>query len=124
MGSAGFLLGSAKYLQKNHSTELMRKDVAEHYNKTMFNGFDTDPTMLRIGAMNMLLHGVEEPKIERQDSLSDDNKLSLKSTDSSFVISLSLIVFSQLTKEIEIKDAINNFIFVFIFLPLNKKILL
>ncbi len=73
MGSAGFLLGSAKYLQKNHSTELMRKDIAEHYNKTMFNGFDTDPTMLRIGAMNMLLHGVEEPNIDRQDSLSDDN---------------------------------------------------
>ena len=51
----------------------MRKEVAEHYNKTMFSGLDTDPTMLRIGAMNMLLHGVEEPNIERQDSLSDDN---------------------------------------------------
>ena len=75
MGSAGFLLGSAKYIQKNFEKELMRKDVAEHYNKTMFSGFDTDPSMLRIGAMNMLLHGVEEPKIERQDSLSDDNKI-------------------------------------------------
>ena len=73
MGSAGFLLASARYLQENHATELMRKDVAEHYNTTMFNGFDTDPSMLRIGAMNMLLHGVEEPNISRQDSLSDDN---------------------------------------------------
>ncbi len=73
MGSAGFLLGSAKYLQKNNAKELMRKDVAEHYNKTMFSGFDTDSSMLRIGAMNMLLHGVEEPLINRQDSLSDDN---------------------------------------------------
>lgn len=73
MGSAGFLLGSAKYLQENFSKELLRRDVAEHYNKTMFNGFDTDPTMLRIGAMNMMLHGVEEPNIARQDSLSDDN---------------------------------------------------
>lgn len=73
MGSAGFLLGSAKYLQKKYSKELLRKDVAEHYNKTMFSGFDTDPSMLRIGAMNMLLHGVEEPCINRQDSLSDDN---------------------------------------------------
>ena len=73
MGSAGFLLGSAKYLHANYPKELMRKDVAEHFNKTMFNGFDTDPTMLRIGAMNMLLHGVEEPNIDRQDSLSDDN---------------------------------------------------
>lgn len=73
MGSAGFLLGSAKYLQKNYAKELLRKDVAEHYNKNMFSGFDTDPSMLRIGAMNMLLHGVEEPQINRQDSLSDDN---------------------------------------------------
>lgn len=73
MGSAGFLLGSAKYLQKKYSKELLRKDMAEHYNKTMFSGFDTDPSMLRIGAMNMLLHGVEEPCINRQDSLSDDN---------------------------------------------------
>jgi len=73
MGSAGFLLGSAKYLQENFSKELLRRDVAEHYNRTMFNGFDTDPTMLRIGAMNMMLHGVEEPNIARQDSLSDEN---------------------------------------------------
>lgn len=75
MGSAGFLLGSAKYLQENYSKELMRKDVAKHYNTTMFSGFDTDPSMLRIGAMNMLLHGVEEPNINRQDSLSDDNTI-------------------------------------------------
>lgn len=73
MGSGGFLLGSAKYLQNNYSKELLRKDIAEHYNKSMFSGFDTDPSMLRIGAMNMLLHGVEEPRINRQDSLSDDN---------------------------------------------------
>ena len=75
MGSAGFLLGSAKYLQKNYPKELMRKDAAEHYNKGMFSGFDTDSSMLRIGAMNMLLHGVEEPMINRQDSLSDDNSV-------------------------------------------------
>lgn len=75
MGSAGFLLGSAKYLQKNYEKELMRKDVAKHYNKSMFSGFDTDPSMLRIGAMNMLLHGVEEPTINRQDSLSEDNTI-------------------------------------------------
>lgn len=73
MGTAGFLLGSAEYLQENYSAQLMKKEKREHYNKTMFNGFDTDPSMLRIGAMNMLLHGVEEPNINRQDSLSDDN---------------------------------------------------
>ena len=39
----------------------------------MFSGFDTDQTMLRIGAMNMMLHGVEAPNIAWQDSLSEDN---------------------------------------------------
>lgn len=73
MGSAGFLLGSAKYINAHYSRELMKKENREHYSKVMFNGFDTDPSMLRIGAMNMLLHGVEEPNINRQDSLSDDN---------------------------------------------------
>lgn len=75
MGSAGFLLGSSKYLQQHYAKELFKKENILHYNKTMFNGFDTDPSMLRIGAMNMLLHGVEEPNIKRQDSLSDDNML-------------------------------------------------
>lgn len=75
MGSAGFLLGSAKYIKKNYQTELLKKENAQHYNKGMFSGFDTDPSMLRIGAMNMLLHGVEEPNIARQDSLSDDNEV-------------------------------------------------
>lgn len=75
MGSAGFLLGSAKYIKKNYQTELLKKENAQHYNKSMFSGFDTDPSMLRIGAMNMLLHGVEEPNIARQDSLSDDNEV-------------------------------------------------
>lgn len=73
MGSSGFLLGSAKYIRKHYSKELLKKNNAEHYNKTMFTGSDTDETMLRIGVMNMLLHGVEEPTIKHQDSLSDEN---------------------------------------------------
>lgn len=73
MGSAGFLLGCAKYINKEYEKELYNKENRNHYNTTMFSGFDTDPSMLRIGAMNMLLHGVEEPTIARQDSLSDDN---------------------------------------------------
>lgn len=75
MGSAGFLLGSVKYIDEHYKKELMNKTVRVHFNKTMFSGYDTDPSMLRIGAMNMLLHGVEEPIIERQDSLSDENTI-------------------------------------------------
>lgn len=73
MGSAGFLLEASKYVQSKYKKELLKKDHLAHFNATMFNGFDTDPSMLRIGAMNMLLHGVTNPNIKRQDSLSDDN---------------------------------------------------
>ena len=39
----------------------------------MFHGYDMDRTMLRIGAMNMMTHGVDNPYIEYRDSLSDQN---------------------------------------------------
>lgn len=75
MGTAGFLLASAKYITDHYQTELLNKQNLKHFNSEMFHGYDTDPSMLRIGAMNMLLHGVEEPDIERKDSLSDDNSV-------------------------------------------------
>lgn len=73
MGSAGFLVESAKYITENYEKELMQTENRNKFNKTMFNGFDTDPTMLRIGAMNMMLHDVEEANIQFKDSLSEDN---------------------------------------------------
>ena len=73
MGSAGFIAESANYIQEHFEKELLKKENAEHYKTTMFSGFDTDQTMLRIGAMNMMLHGVEEPNIKYQDSLNADN---------------------------------------------------
>lgn len=73
MGSAGFLLGTAEYVKEHYKKELMKKSNKEHYSSKMFSGYDTDPSMLRIGAMNLLLHDVDDPNIERADSLSDDN---------------------------------------------------
>lgn len=73
MGSAGFICGAAQYLKENFSPQLMDSEAMKRYQSTMFTGFDTDPTMMRIGAMNMMLHGVDEPNITRLDSLSDDN---------------------------------------------------
>jgi type I restriction enzyme M protein len=74
MGSAGFIVESAKYIQTHYKSELLRKENAEHYKNGMLHGFDTDATMLRIGAMNLMLHGVDNPDIQYQDSLSTDNK--------------------------------------------------
>ena len=73
MGSAGFLLEASNYITANYSRELMRAENAQYYKSGMFSGFDTDQSMLRIGAMNMMLHGVEDPNITYQDSLSGDN---------------------------------------------------
>lgn len=73
MGSAGFLLASASYVSEHQKKELMNNQNLKYFKKDMFSGFDTDQSMLRIGAMNMMLHGVEDPHIKYQDSLSGDN---------------------------------------------------
>lgn len=72
-GTSGFLVSAGDYLQHNHSDLFNDVDLKKHYNNDMFYGFDMDRTMLRIGAMNMMLHGVESPNIEYKDSLSDQN---------------------------------------------------
>lgn len=74
MGSAGFIVETAKYIQENFKAELHRKQHSEHFRNSMLHGFDTDQTMLRIGAMNLMLHGVDNPVVEYRDSLSDDNR--------------------------------------------------
>lgn len=73
MGSAGFIVECAKYIKEHYKTELHKKENQEHYKNKMLHGFDTDQTMLRIGAMNLMLHDVDNPCIEYKDSLSSDN---------------------------------------------------
>lgn len=73
MGSAGFIVESAKYVQEHFKKELANKAVKEHFRNRMLHGFDTDATMLRIGAMNLMLHDVDNPQVSWQDSLSDEN---------------------------------------------------
>lgn len=78
-GTSGFLVSAAEYLKETKKEEIFfNKDKKDHYMNTMFNGFDMDRTMLRIGAMNMMTHGIENPFIEYRDSLSDQNEDSEK----------------------------------------------
>ena len=73
-GTSGFLVAASDYLKENKKSEVFfNKENREHYMNNMFTGFDMDRTMLRIGAMNMMTHGVENPFIEYRDSLSDQN---------------------------------------------------
>ena len=73
MGSAGFLIEAQQYLRDNHADLFLNAEQREHFNNNMFFGNDMDRTMLRIGAMNMMLHGVENPNISYRDSLSEQN---------------------------------------------------
>lgn len=74
MGSAGFLVAASEYLRDNHNDLFLVQGLKEHFHKTMFYGNDMDRTMLRIGAMNMMLHGVDNPNIDYRDSLAEINK--------------------------------------------------
>ena len=72
-GTCGFLVAAGEYLRLHHP-EILRDEVArEHFHHGMFHGYDFDNTMLRIGSMNMALHGVDNPDIRYQDSLAQDH---------------------------------------------------
>lgn len=68
-GTAGFLVAAGEYLREHHADLFHNEEQKRHFNGKLFNGFDFDSTMLRIASMNMMLHGVENPAIERRDAL-------------------------------------------------------
>ncbi len=72
-GTAGFLVAAGEYLRERHPEMLRDARRREHFHRGLFHGFDFDNTMLRIGSMNMLLHGVEDPDIRYRDSLAQDH---------------------------------------------------
>lgn len=73
-GTSGFLVTAGEYFKENKKEEIFfDKQKKDHYMNHMFHGFDMDRTMLRIGAMNMMTHGIDNPFIEYRDSLSDQN---------------------------------------------------
>lgn len=73
-GTSGFLVSAGEYLKEKYLEEIfMNAANKKHYNNDMFHGYDMDRTMLRIGAMNMMTHGIDNPSIEYKDSLSDQN---------------------------------------------------
>jgi type I restriction enzyme M protein len=69
-GTAGFLIAASEYLRQHHADKIYKSDQSRRkFNAGTFYGYDFDATMLRIGSMNMLLHGVENPDIRYRDSL-------------------------------------------------------
>ncbi len=72
-GTCGFLVEAGEFLRHKHPEALRDPKLREHFHSNMFHGFDFDNTMLRIGSMNMMLHGVEDPDVVYKDSLADEH---------------------------------------------------
>ena len=125
-GTAGFLVGAGEYLRKKRKEEvLFNRQNKDHYMNHMFHGFDMDRTMLRIGAMNMMAHGIANPFIEYRDSLSDQNpdkeKYSLILANPPFKGSLDYdIVSADLLKVCKTKKT--ELLFVALFLRMLKQV--
>ncbi len=72
-GTCGFLVAAGEYLRDHHPQMLRDDKLRRHFHTRMFHGHDFDSTMLRIGAMNMTLHGVENPDVSYRDSLAEEH---------------------------------------------------
>jgi type I restriction enzyme M protein len=72
-GTCGFHVSVSEYIRKHYEMELYKDDVKHHFQEKMFTGMEFDPTMIRIGAMNLILHGIENPNLIDVDALSEAN---------------------------------------------------
>ncbi len=72
-GTCGFLVGAGEYIRDKHLSALIDDVKLKHFHNGMFSGYDFDNTMLRIGSMNMQLHGVQNPDVSYRDSLAEDH---------------------------------------------------
>jgi type I restriction enzyme M protein len=123
-GTAGFLVAAGEYLRERHPKLLHDKKLNEHFHHGMFHGFDFDNTMLRIGSMNMMLHGVESPDIRYRDSLAqehagEDEKYTLVLANPPFAGSLD---YENTAKDLQqiVKTKKTELLFLALFLRLLK----
>jgi type I restriction enzyme M protein len=72
-GTCGFLMVTGEYLREHHPQLFSDSKLHHHFHHDLFHGFETDAAMLRIGSMNMLLHGIDNPDVQRRDSLAQDH---------------------------------------------------
>ena len=123
-GTAGFLVSASEYVRKNHPSVLTDPTQREHFSRGMFHGYDFDATMLRIGSMNMLMHGIDSPDIRYRDSLSegaseDVSRYNLVLANPPFAGSLN---YEETSKELQkvVKTRKTELLFLALFLKLLK----
>lgn len=123
-GTAGFLVAAAEYIRQHHPEVLTDAAQRHHFHHSMFHGYDFDQTMLRIGSMNMLMHGVEAPDIRYRDSLSegaseDEEKYTLILANPPFAGSLDYEATSKDLQRV-VKTKKTELLFLALFLKLLK----
>ena len=123
-GTCGFLVAASEYLREHNPEMLRDADMRKHFHSDMFHGFDFDTTMLRIGAMNMTLHGIEDPAVEYRDSLAEEHgedtgKYSLVLANPPFAGSLD---YESCAKDLQkiVKTKKTELLFLALFLRLMK----
>lgn len=123
-GTCGFLVAAGEYIRENHPQALRDEKRRKHFHEGMFHGFDFDPTMLRIGSMNMTLHGVDNPDVSYRDSLAqehdrDAGRYSLILANPPFAGSLD---YEQTAKDLQqiVKTKKTELLFLALFLRLLK----
>ncbi len=123
-GTAGFLVAASEYVRDHHPSVMTDAGQRRHFHSSMFHGYDFDSTMLRIGSMNMLLHGIESPDIRYRDSLSegasgDEEKYTLILANPPFAGSLD---HESTSKELQrvVKTKKTELLFLALFLKLLK----
>ena len=122
-GTAGFLVQASEYLRKDKNI-FYDPDKKKHFNSEQFHGFDFDSTMLKIGSMNMLLHGVEDPNIKYRESLSEqvsdiENRYTLILANPPFAGSLDYEATSQKLQRV-VKTKKTELLFLALFLQLLR----
>ncbi len=78
-GTAGFLISASDFIRSKYEST-MTPEQWEHFAGPAFTGNDTDPTMLRLSAMNLMLHSIDKPDVSYKDSVSKENTVSSKYT--------------------------------------------
>jgi len=123
-GTCGFLVAASEYVRRQHPSVLTDAKQRRHFHHSMFHGYDFDSTMLRIGSMNMLLHGVEGPDVHYRDSLSegaagDEGQFSLVLANPPFAGSLD---YESTSKDLQrvVKTKKTELLFLALFLRLLK----
>ena len=123
-GTAGFLVTASEYVRQHHPEALTDAGQRQHFHRSMFHGYDFDSTMLRIGSMNLLQHGIESPDIRYRDSLSesaagDAEKYTLILANPPFAGSLD---YEQTSKDLlqVVKTKKTELLFLALFLKLLK----